>query len=193
MSPITASNSSSESCVRKVRKTRKYSGNISMKEIETTKRSKETCLIRAKINCVGTLKIASLADLFLLAVSTLSMVVSWNENKLEELDSYRQSLCRVLSLRGDITETQISRAVGECSIEMLNRGRHSVEDAHLSAVVQTEQEEVRERLRQANSVDDLKRWISRARELDMEFEASLGDRKLAKLQQEHAECSELVD
>ena len=102
---------------------------------------------------------------------------------MEELESFRQSLCRVLGLRGEnISETSIRRAIGERSISLLHQHRPRRGDGRaMDALQEEKEEEVRERLREASTAEELALWIGRAREMDMEFEVSLGERKLKKL------------
>jgi hypothetical protein len=69
---------------------------------------------------------------------------------------------------------------------MLRRNRRERGDSGITndvtaALQEEKDEEIRERLREAVTVDDIQFWVARALENNMEFEASLGQRKIQKL------------
>jgi hypothetical protein len=95
-----------------------------------------------------------------------------------------RALFRVLDLTGDIDESQIRSAIGDDALAYLKNRSPPISSDQL-AIKADREEAVRQRLREAESADDLKGCIDLADSLGMQFEADVGRRKFAKMYPTH--------
>jgi hypothetical protein len=94
------------------------------------------------------------------------------------------ALTRILALTGEIDEIQIRSTVGDEVLALIRYRDIISADSLESLQVDIEgdrKEAVRQRLREADSTDNMQSCINMAEALGMSFEAGLGRRKLSKM------------
>ena len=109
----------------------------------------------------------------------------FQDSATSELRVYMNALLRVLDLKGEVSESTITSAVGEDALRFLDSHREFASrgmGVSKEAIEKAEKEEaIRARLRESGAVEEIEECITEAELLGMSFEASLGRRKLLKL------------
>ena len=119
--------------------------------------------------------------------------------EIESFTKLKSALIRVLTLPSGSTFDEQKEIIGEEVLAYLepselehiesvripkskkkNNKKTETEEVPARAQRQEEEEKVRQVLREASTEDDLKAAIDMAKQLDMKFEVSLGEKKLEK-------------
>ena len=119
--------------------------------------------------------------------------------EIESFTKLKSALIRVLTLPSGATFDEQKEAIGEEVLGYLepselehiesvrvpkgkkkNQKKIETEEVSLRAKRQEEEEKVRQVLREATTEEELKAAIDMAKQLEMKFEASLGEKKLEK-------------
>ena len=103
----------------------------------------------------------------------------------EEASILKQALLRLLESIKDPSRQEAEKIIGHKALSILGKVRVNkkpTEEKVSEAAQKSEQEEVvRQALRDAETSEDISAAIEKARDLGMNFEASLGEKKLIKL------------